>query len=296
MSFSFRRLYERVSDRLWPSSMQLYTESRTNRRAAALAATSDLQFRLWAATGRYADPKSLSRFDVSMYSQNGEDGIVAEMFRRIGTRDRVFVEIGIDGGTECITRLLLEQGWSGLWLVGSPDVAAAVNRLFDRQIAEGRLRVIQGYVTPENVTALLEQGGIADRFDMLSLDIDQHTTHVWRAMRQRARVACIEYNASLPPSTACEVPYDIANVWDDTSWYGASLKTVEQIGRAHGMSLVGCDIRGINAFLVDSAEDGLFLGPFTAEFHYEPPRYPIVTPSPGHPRSDAARGWVVPPG
>jgi hypothetical protein len=35
---------------------------------------------------RYQDPKRLARFEHQVHSQNGEDGIIAEIFRRIGTK------------------------------------------------------------------------------------------------------------------------------------------------------------------------------------------------------------------
>jgi hypothetical protein len=42
-----------------------------------------------------------------------------------------------------------------------------------------------------------------------------------------------------------------------------------------GYSLVGCNLLGCNAFFVRSelATDPPFCSPFTAENHYEPPRY-----------------------
>jgi hypothetical protein len=40
-----------------------------------------------------------------------------------------------------------------------------------------------------------------------------------------------------------------------------------------GYVLVGCDFNGVNAFFVrDTEQQDLFVGPFTAERHYEPPR------------------------
>ena len=34
---------------------------------------------------RYADPKRLHRHELQVFSQNGEDGVLMEIFRRIGT-------------------------------------------------------------------------------------------------------------------------------------------------------------------------------------------------------------------
>jgi len=43
---------------------------------------------------RHADPKRLVRYGYKVHSQNDEDGIIAEIFRRIGTTSRTFVEFG----------------------------------------------------------------------------------------------------------------------------------------------------------------------------------------------------------
>jgi len=46
-----------------------------------------------------------------IYSQGDEDGVIAEIFRRVGTTSKTFIEFGAEGGSENNTRLLLEQGW-----------------------------------------------------------------------------------------------------------------------------------------------------------------------------------------
>jgi hypothetical protein len=94
-----------------------------------------------------------------------------------------------------------------------------------------------------------------------------------------ARVACIEYNANLGSRVDWEVPYDPDGAWDGTCAYGASLTCLERIGREKQMSLVGCDIRGVNAFFVHErfAGGNQFTSPFTAERHFEPARYGLLS-------------------
>jgi hypothetical protein len=69
-------------------------------------------------------------------------------------------------------------------------------------------------------------------------------------------------------------PYEPDQVWDGTQDQGASLKAYDLLGRKFGYSLVGCDLMGVNAFFVrDDLVGDRFAAPFTAENHYEPPRY-----------------------
>jgi hypothetical protein len=238
------------------------------------------------------DPKSLRRHYGQVYSQNGEDGIIAEIFRRIGgPQSRVFIEIGIENGLQNNTRFLLEQGWSGLWIEGSAASAQAAAGTFARYIEAGQLQVVDRMTTPENVNEIITAAGLPSAIDFVSVDVDQHTHFIWEALTTKARVHCIEYNGSIPPSLDLWVPYDPTVAWDGSNFFGAGLKTMERIGRLKGLNLVGCDLTGINAFFVDAAVCGdRFQQPFTAEVHYELPKYGSLQAI-GHRPSPGARHW-----
>ena len=111
--------------------------------------------------------------------------------------------------------------------------------------------------------------------DLFSLDIDLDTYHIWAALPDfKPRVVVVEYNAAIGPSQSWIHPYQANRMWDGTQDFGASLKAFEELGRKQGYSLVGCDLTGINAFFVRNDLVGdHFAPPFTAENHYEPPRY-----------------------
>src|ERR1700722_6760188 len=82
------------------------------------ANSGDMIFAINLASGRYSDERTISRCSAQVYSQNGEDGMIAEIFRRIGLTNKFFVEFGIGDGLENNTRLLLELGWHGIWIDG----------------------------------------------------------------------------------------------------------------------------------------------------------------------------------
>ena len=77
---------------------------------------------------------------------------------------------------------------------------------------------------------------------------------------------------------------DSSLVYNTTSYMGANLKAYERLGAEMGYALVGCELSGINAFFVrrDLCGDK-FAEPFTAENHFEPPRYFLLRRD-GHPR------------
>ena len=77
---------------------------------------------------RYASPKRINRHEYQVFSQSGEDGIIDEIFRRIGSTNRHFVEFGVDDGLETNTTNLLIKGWRGAWIEGSSERAAAIRK------------------------------------------------------------------------------------------------------------------------------------------------------------------------
>jgi len=233
-------------------------------------------FRHLLATGKkYQDPRALNHYEFQSFSQNGEDGLIAEIFRRIGPGSRFFVECGVGEGLENNTVFLLRQGWKGAWIEGDGRCAQRIQAHLAVPLASGQLQFLREFVTAENINALFQRLNVPNEFDLLSLDIDRNTSHAWRALRQfRPRVVVIEYNATFPPHIAWEVPYAADRAWNRTTHFGASLKALEQLGQELGYALVGCDFSGTNAFFVRADLDlAGFAGPLTAEALYEPPRY-----------------------
>jgi hypothetical protein len=280
----------RLSLRSLPGFRRLFKPSHEERRRqAAHEAQRRVQQELYLLqllqTPRYADPRHLAHFEAQVFSQNGEDGIIGEMLRRIGTTDRFFVEIGAGHGLEGNTAYLLRQGWTGIWVEADPRAVRSIQTHFAAELKSGQLRLVQSFVTRENAPQLLRDARVPAEFDVLSVDVDRNTSHIWRALSAfRPRVIVIEYNASFPPSDEWEVPYDAEAVWDESSYFGASLKSLERLGAERGYVLVACERTGLNAFFVraDAAGDH-FVGPLTAEGCYEPPRY-FLTREWGHPR------------
>jgi hypothetical protein len=232
---------------------------------------------------RQLDPLRLARHGRKICCQNDEDGILAEIFRRIGVETRRFVEIGVQDGRECNTLALLMQGWRGRWIEADGSLAAAARDRFAQFTGPGALEVVEGFAEIDTVSRLVGHAPI----DLLSIDIDGNDWHVWKACANRtARVVVIEYNASWAPPVDAVSPYrpgfDWTAVGDNAS--GASLCALERLGRALGYSLVGCGLSGVNAFFVrrDLAV-GRFREPFTAENHFEPPRYYLHLTDRGHP-------------
>jgi hypothetical protein len=229
------------------------------------------------AAPEYADPRRLERFGRKVYSQNDEDGIVGEIFRRIGVQARTFVEFGVSDGRECNTLKLLLEGWQGLWIESGGEFCAAIRRAFPDQLASGGLELRESMVSAENIDELITASrvGRGGELDLLSIDIDGNDYYVLQAIRSvRARVLVIEYNAKFAPPMDLVIRYDPRHAWDGTDFMGASLQALTNLANRLGYRLVGTNITGANAFFVrDDLAGGHFFSPASAEALYNPPRY-----------------------
>ncbi len=218
-----------------------------------------------------ADPKWLGRFERQTYSQSGEDGVIEEIFKRIGTTNKQFVEFGVSQGLENNTAFLLLSGWKGVWLEGSAKFFASIQKTFADVIKEGRLVAKNVFITAENIQQLFKETNVPKELDLLSIDIDGNDYWIWKAITDyKPRVIVIEYNAHLGPTEPLVMPYDPKWVWDRGMHFNSSIKAYELLGKEKGYSLVYCNIVGNNAFFVRSDLMGdKFSGPFTAEHFYQ---------------------------
>lgn len=187
--------------------------------------------------------QDLRSYERAVHSQGGEDGVLERIFECIGTTNRRFVEFGAWDGCHLsnTARLRLEHGWNGLLMDGDPERAEGL--------------VHTETVNVENVEALFAKYDVAERFDLLSIDIDGNEYWVWDAIRAyRPRVVVIEYNIFFSTDVSKTMPYDPDHRWDKTMFHGASLEALRRLGRQKGYSLVHTDSYAPNAIFVEDAE------------------------------------------
>ena len=191
----------------------------------------------------------LAPFELRVFSQNGEDGVIAELARRVGAPGRFFVEFGIGPGLEgnCVF-LAQVLGWSGLFIEPDGEAHGALEHRFR---GHPGVRTELAGVTPENVEELFESHGVPPEPDVLSIDVDGNDYWIWEALESfRPRIVVIEYNASLDHSRRLVQPLDPDSLYDGTDFYGASLGALRALGESKGYRLAHTDLAGVNAFFV----------------------------------------------
>lgn len=219
-------------------------------------------------------PGRLAPFEHRVFSQNGEDGVLAEIFRRIGTTNQRFVEFGCGNGIENNSLYLLHRDWSGLWIDGDPKLVRAIQRSHQQFLSTGALSVRESMITAENIESVLDSEGTPVEIDLLSIDIDGNDYWVWQAIeRYRPRAVVVEYNALWPADARWVQSYDPHRGWNGTTYHGASLASLTDLGVKKGYRLVHCDLSGSNAFFVrDDLAGAQFAEESDAATHYQPSR------------------------
>ena len=226
---------------------------------------------------KFDDPLRLERFGACAASQNEEDGMLAEIFRRIGTTSRTFFEFGVGNGLQNITLAALLQGWSGAWIEINLPKAQFIRERFADAIRAGKLVLGTTAVNAENINQISKELKVPDEIDLMSIDIDGNDYHVFKAMdRVRARVLVMEYNPLYPPPMRVVMAYDRNYAYNDNTYVGASLQSVTELAEAKGYRLVACSISGVNAVFVRSdLAAGKFAEPATPAHLFHTARFQL---------------------
>jgi len=231
----------------------LAAEVQRVRRSQLYAALADV-----AATHRAGAPSAveagplrrlpLTGWERNVFSQFGEDGLIAELVRRVGAANRSFVEFGAETGLEGNCVLLAFTGWSGLFIEADVEKARSLQW---RYSSNRMVRTLLATVSPDNVEELFRGEDVPGEPDVLSIDVDGIDWWIWRAITSfRPRMVIVEYNGHVTTDRALTIPAGHREPWDGTAYYGASLTAYERLARAKGYRLAHTELNGNNAFFV----------------------------------------------
>lgn len=193
-------------------------------------------------------PFDLTAERFGVMSQNAEDGLLLAIFRRVGTTDRRFVDIGcgVNGGNSGF--LARECGWGGLMVDAQGSAIDKIAVLF----AGYCVTPLRRKVTRESLNGMLKKFGYTGEVDCFSIDVDGVDFWLWDGLEVcRPRVLVIEYNYLFGKDHAVTVPYDPAfdlKTMPTRAYRGASLPALVRLGRRKGYRLVATE--HVNAFFV----------------------------------------------
>ena len=142
----------------------------------------------------------------NVYSQNGEDGVLEEIFKRINVassnNEKWCVEFGAwDGKHLSNTFHLVEQGWNAVYIEGNKEKYQDLLETVKQYPKIYPINAMVGFEESDsnNLNNLLSGTIIPQDFDLLSIDIDSFDLAVWQCFVGKPKVVIIEINSSIEP-------------------------------------------------------------------------------------------------
>ena len=139
----------------------------------------------------------------NIHSQNGEDGVINELLRRLEITKGHVCEFGAwDGKHLSNTFNLIERGFSGVFIEGDPE---KYKDLLETCKNFPTITPILAYVdhtpgSPNTLDSLLSTTSIPIDFDVLSIDIDSYDYQVWKSVEQyKPKLVIIEIHSGVDP-------------------------------------------------------------------------------------------------
>jgi hypothetical protein len=186
---------------------------------------------------------NLRNFESNIKSQYGEDGVIAEIFNRIGNDNKVCVEFGAWDGTHLSNtwNLWHNLNWGAYLIEGDPAKAKVLEKAVE---AFPNVHAIEAYVMPEGENSLdviLSRQNVPKDLDLLSIDIDGDDYYIFQNLNNfRPRVIIIEFNPTVPPH--------LEMVQARGEYMGASALSLVKLGESKGYKAVY--ITDVNLFFV----------------------------------------------
>lgn len=211
---------------------------------------------------RSSDPNS---WEFSAFSQNGEDGIIDYLTRKLINPNRYFIEIGASNGLENNTSwLALGRKYSGLMIEGDLQQSKECEYIYP-ELNLG-VKCICQFVDSENIETL-KQASFHKNPDIFSIDIDGNDYYISKAILAsgfKPKIFVVEYNAVFGPDRIATIPYDPNFIGllahESQLYYGVSIAAWKYFFSQNGYKFITVDLNGVNAFFVDPSEfDSSFL-------------------------------------
>ena len=190
----------------------------------------------------YSEEIDLSKYEKSLYSQHGEDGVLNKMMELIPPFLPIFLDLGANGkSVGSNSQLLRLQGAEGI----------TINRLNDDE----QNNFFREYITADTINKILIKRNVPHEFYFLFIDMGYNDFYLWQKLDKKYEptIVMIRYNPTHLPKEDKIVKYHPFYCGDGTAYFGASILALYNLGKSKGYSLVYADRSGSNLVFVKDA-------------------------------------------
>jgi len=222
--------------------------------------------------------KHLWDWELKVFSQWGEDGIIDFIVKRLEISHLRIFEIGSGNFSECNSRFAAEYLNASVVAVDSREDLISNVESMD-VFWKGQIFPRQLYVTPENVEEIFDEAArLMAGIDIISLDIDGNDYWVLEKLDlSGVRCVIVEINPVFGGKHPISIPRD--DLFDRTkahhSWlyFGMSFQAAKKLMKDKGFELIGSNRVGNNLFFVQNSEAKFFEDCITTADDYREAKY-----------------------
>jgi len=145
--------------------------------------------------------KFYKKYSRNIYSQNGEDGIIEELLKRLSIKNGWVCEFGAWDGIHLSNtfNLVKNKNFNAVFIEGDNKKYNDLLRTVEKF---QNIVPIKAYVdhnnTSDSLDNLLKKTNIPNDFDILSIDIDSYDYQVWKSLKMyKPKIVIIEINSSV---------------------------------------------------------------------------------------------------
>lgn len=165
------------------------------------------------------------------------------------------VDIGASGGIESdpLYSFITNPVFKGLCIEGNLEKVEYLRR-------KTSCDVCSEYIYPHNILSIFSKFNVPIDIDVLKIDIDGFDLEIIRKILEiyKPKIIIAEVNEKIPPPIVFEVLYKENYAWDESHFFGFSIKAGEVLMKKHGYSII--DMYDLNNILCVNSDLYSILG------------------------------------
>nr|WP_075486794.1 hypothetical protein [Prochlorococcus marinus] len=147
----------------------------------------------------------LLNYRLNIYSQNGEDGIISEILKRLNLDQKELwcVEFGAWDGIHLSNTFALVQrnNWNAVYIEGDKN---KYNDLLKTSQKYKNITTVNKFVESDknhknSLDNILSRTSLPIDYELLSIDIDSYDLAIFSEYQGKPKIVVIEINSSIPP-------------------------------------------------------------------------------------------------